>query len=261
MTTSQQPDTPPPLEGEGEELYVGYLPSAPPRVARFLRRLVPGLFLLALGLAVGLPLLQQPFDPGSFDLGQMAIYQGALRADPYPFLLTGSDSYPLVAPGKHGARRLVAPNAGETARIEAVRITAPLGTMLELESLPLAAAGEPAAAADPAAGRGEPLGRHRLRGQIVDSKCYLGVMKPGRGKPHRSCAARCIAGGIPPMLLVEEPDRPPRVLLLTGADGRALAGELVPYVGELLEIEGEVVRRAGWLFLAADPERYRRVNG
>ena len=28
--------------------------------------------------------------------------------------------------------------------------------------------------------------------------CFLGVMKPGRSKPHRACAVRCISGGIPP---------------------------------------------------------------
>jgi hypothetical protein len=27
-----------------------------------------------------------------------------------------------------------------------------------------------------------------LTGEIVDSKCYLGVMNPGQGKVHRDCA-------------------------------------------------------------------------
>ncbi len=43
----------------------------------------------------------------------------------------------------------------------------------------------------------EDLGRLTLTGELVDSKCFFGVMKPGFGKIHRSCAVRCIAGGIP----------------------------------------------------------------
>ena len=38
-----------------------------------------------------------------------------------------------------------------------------------------------------------------LRGEIVDSKCYLGVMNPGERAVHRDCALRCLAGDVPPM--------------------------------------------------------------
>lgn len=51
---------------------------------------------------------------------------------------------------------------------------------------------------------GESLGEFTLQGEIVDSKCYLGVMRPGNTKTHRACAVRCIAGGVPPVLLVRD---------------------------------------------------------
>jgi hypothetical protein len=51
------------------------------------------------------------------------------------------------------------------------------------------------------------LGTQTLIGEIVDSKCYLGVMNPGALIPHRACAIRCISGGIPPVLLVRQSDR------------------------------------------------------
>jgi len=41
------------------------------------------------------------------------------------------------------------------------------------------------------------LGNKKLRGEIIDPKCFFGVMKPGSGKTHKSCAARCLSGGIP----------------------------------------------------------------
>ena len=62
------------------------------------------------------------------------------------------------------------------------------------------------------------LGEHTLRGEIVDIKCYLGVMKPAHGKPHRSCAARCISGGIPPVLMVKDRDGDTNYLLLVSAE-------------------------------------------
>ena len=43
-----------------------------------------------------------------------------------------------------------------------------------------------------------------VKGEIVDPKCFFGVMKPGEGKPHKDCAIRCILGGIPPVLKVTD---------------------------------------------------------
>lgn len=41
------------------------------------------------------------------------------------------------------------------------------------------------------------LGEIKMQGELVDSKCFFGVMKPAFGKIHRSCAVRCISGGVP----------------------------------------------------------------
>ena len=46
------------------------------------------------------------------------------------------------------------------------------------------------------------FGETRLKGEIYDPKCAFGAMKPGFGKPHRSCAIRCISGGVPPILRI-----------------------------------------------------------
>ena len=37
------------------------------------------------------------------------------------------------------------------------------------------------------------LGSVALKGEVVDPKCFFGVMKPGDGKPHRACAIRANA--------------------------------------------------------------------
>jgi hypothetical protein len=42
-----------------------------------------------------------------------------------------------------------------------------------------------------------------LSGEIIDPKCCFDAINPGQGKPHLSYAARCISGGIMPVLKYE----------------------------------------------------------
>ncbi|MGF1527090.1 MAG: hypothetical protein ACFCBW_09895 [Candidatus Competibacterales bacterium] len=46
------------------------------------------------------------------------------------------------------------------------------------------------------------LGERTLQGEIVDTKCFFGAMKPGQGRVHKGCAIACLRGGIPPSLAV-----------------------------------------------------------
>jgi hypothetical protein len=104
------------------------------------------------------------------------------------------------------------------------------------------------------------LGKQTLVGEIVDSKCFLGVMNPGQLTPHRACAIRCISGGCPPVLLVRQTDGPAIYLLLVSADGKPVNKQVLDMVAEPLEITGEVERLGDLLVLKADPESYRRIR-
>ena len=99
-----------------------------------------------------------------------------------------------------------------------------------------------------------------LTGEIVDSKCFLGVMNPGQLTPHRACAIRCISGGCPPVLLVRQKDGPPAYFLLVSADGKPVNKQVLDMVAEPLQITGEVVRLGEMLVLKANPTTYRRVK-
>jgi hypothetical protein len=70
--------------------------------------------------------------------------------------------------------------------------------------------------------RGLALGRVRLVGELVDTKCYFGVMRPATGKVHRACAVRCLEGGVPPGLLLRLADGSSQVVLLAGQEGEPL---------------------------------------
>ena len=104
-----------------------------------------------------------------------------------------------------------------------------------------------------------PLGKQTLVGEIVDSKCFLGVMNPGQLTPHRACAIRCISGGVPPVLLVRQKDGPAIYLLLVSADGKTVNKQVLDVVAEPLEITGEVERQGELLILRADPVTYRKL--
>jgi hypothetical protein len=97
-----------------------------------------------------------------------------------------------------------------------------------------------------------------LYGEIVDSKCYLGAMKPGEGANHRSCAVRCVEGGIPPMLVTHDRRGNATCYLILTHDGKAANQQVIGFIGDYVDVAGRVEERGGWLYLALHPEEIRR---
>lgn len=249
-----------------EEFYVGYLPQAPPRTARALKNRVVALFLVLALAGAGLPLCHELRAAARFEYGSPVEMAGTLAAHPHPRLLvprpgrvagrSAVSSFPLVAPWKHGAGELVAAYDGQPVRLRATLAFRDGVVVAEVEPGSLRA--EAIAAARPP--EEMPLGRHTLVGEVVDSKCFFGVMNPGELKPHRACAVRCISGGIPPVLCVRDAAGRASYFWLLAADGTALGRELLEFVAEPVAIEGEVRRRGEDLVLLADTPSYRRLE-
>jgi hypothetical protein len=247
-----------------DDLYVGYLPSAPVAVARTIRRSVAVLFSAIALLALGLAVAQSRADARVFEFTESRDLVGRIEAGAIPQLVVprpgvgaGVSRYPLVAAGKHGAASIVAGLDGKLVGVRGKLIYRGEQTLLEIEpeSLQVLAEGGPT-------GGGEisDLGRFALRGEIVDSKCHFGVMNPGEGKPHRACAVRCISGGAPPVLRVTQADGRARYFYLTGEDGRAIGPELLDFVAEPVEISGHVERHDALYVLRAEPAAIRRLG-
>ena len=74
----------------------------------------------------------------------------------------------------------------------------------------------------------EKLGINSIKGEIVDSKCYFGAMRPGFGKTHRACAVRCISGGIPPVLAATNYEGDVNYFLIRGSNKEAINKEVLP---------------------------------
>jgi len=244
-----------------DDFYVGYLPRAPKALALLVTKIVAAA--IVLGLVVGLVLVfsQQPFPRATFEFGEYRDFAGLLEARPYPALLVprpgASDGQPhysrylLVASGKHGADAEVQAFLNRSVRLRGSLIYRDSQTMIEL--LPGSLALQTLAQGGLISETG--LGEVTVTGEIVDSKCYLGVMNPGHTKVHRDCAARCISGGVPPMLVTAD-----ATYLLTGRDGRKLNQEVLDLVGETIQVRGVAFQDGETLTLRADPETYRRVT-
>ncbi len=208
------------------DFYIGHLPRSPDRLARHVRCVVAGTVLVALALIVGVAARQTPAEPGSFEFGIERDFEGVLRGSPLPILRSVSASgavtnYLLVGEGKHGLPAFAQGHDGERVRFRGSLIQKEPSVMVEMNDAKSFTALGPATASD-APEKTEPLGRVVLTGELVDTKCYFGVMRPATGKVHRACAVRCLSGGVPPGLLVRDGHGGGVVVMLTGSGGGPL---------------------------------------
>ena len=248
-----------------DDFYVGYLDAAPGGPGRRGRAVAAAAIVLLPLAALGLAAAHAARPAAAFEFGVSREFEGVLRAHPFPALLVdrrgdddgraGYTTYLLVGRGKHGAGPLVAGLHGSRVRLSGSLVARDGAAMIETGPGPIVRL-EPAG---PVEG-GEDLGDFTLAGEIVDGKCYLGVMNPGEGKTHRDCAVRCISGGAPPMLVARDALGNVARLLLVGRDGRAINAELLDLVAEPVTVTGRVERLGDALVLRAEPSEIRRAS-
>jgi len=253
---------------QSDEFYIGWEAKAASGIGKTVRKIVAALFLLALFAPVVLAVSQRMIGASVFEWGTHKTFSGILQTTPYPHLLvprpgnanglTRFSTYYLVGPWKFGLNpQAIAMFAGKSVTLKGTLIYRGNQTMIEVLPGSIQATNIAATTGLPQA---MPLGKQTLVGEIVDSKCFLGVMNPGQLVPHRACAIRCISGGVPPVLLVRQKDGQAIYLLLVSADGNAVNKLVLDMVAEPLEITGEVERQGELLILRADPTTYKRVN-
>lgn len=252
-----------------DEFYIGWEKQAAAGIGRANRRLALALLVLAVMVAGGLAVSQRLIGVSVFEFGNSKKFSGIFEMTPYPHLLvlrpgvTDSQarcsSYFLVGEWKFGlAPGAVKPFDGKGVTLSGTLIYRGNQTMIQVDDHSMQSVATPMPALT--GQESIPLGRQTLTGEIVDSKCYLGVMNPGQLTTHRACAIRCISGGIPPVLLVRPQNGPAIYLLLVSADGQPVNAQVLDFVAEPVNITGEVERQGEFLILRADPATYRRVK-
>ena len=105
------------------------------------------------------------------------------------------------------------------------------------------------------------LGNMKVKGEIIDPKCYFGVMKPGEGKVHRDCAIRCILGGIPPVMLVTNAKGEKNYYLVVGPNGEKMNKAVQEYVAEPVEMEAHLIQYDDWIVMyVKDQKLINRIS-
>jgi len=251
------------------EFYIGWQAEAPPGFARTVRRFVICLCLLVPAVALLIVAFQSGFSGGTFEYGKTTTLEGTFSRSPVPFLTIedGKDASGkpvlqkilLVGPGKSGFDAKESNRAlqdGERIKATGFLIYHDGKTGFQVESVE----SQLFTNNDQSTASGQQLGVVTLRGEITDPKCLLGVMKPGQGKPHRDCAVRCIAGGIPPVLKVANAEGETEYYLLAGPNGEPANDRVLDYVGDGVQVCGNLALEGDWLVLYADFSTIQRIH-
>ena len=204
----------------------------------WLRGVVIALAMLVVATAAVLVLLQGSVaDDARFEFGTTGEYTGVLVGDPVPLLVTTEQTYFLVNPFKYEFDPEVQQRLdGRSVRLTATLIERGERAMLEVVEVTVVEVSSVAAELPERV----PLGASQIAGEIVDSKCYLGVMNPGHLKPHRACAINCLRGGIPPVLLSRDDSGATMQTVLVSGDDQLLRDWVLGFVAEPVEVRGQL---------------------
>ncbi len=247
-----------------EEFYIGYVPKISKNLAKVIKIFVVSAFVMAIGLVIFLWIGQKPFAKSVFEFGMVKDFEGTIQAKPIPFLLVERieknnglpifERIPLVAEGKHGVE--AGTLDGQRVKLKGMLIYRDDLRMIEVvdDSIETSSANS-----NPIVEQSEFLGEFTLKGEIVDSKCYLGVMNPGQSKPHRDCAVACLRGGIPPLFVVKDFRGNVSELWLLSKKNETVNSEILDFVAEPIEISGEVSRTGNQLFFKINPAQIKRL--
>jgi hypothetical protein len=243
-----------------DDFYIGYLDKAPKNSMRRVRIFVILLALIMPLSAWWMVSHQRGFSTGEFEFGNLSEFEGTLIYGPVPRLQTEDKTILLIGYGKFGAESSLGINLDSDAVLYPQPVKAKLrGTLIQRDgyalleltegekSLLLTAGDEvldlPTLQANEAV---------ELDGEIIDPKCYFGVMKPGEGKPHRSCAIRCISGGIPAVLHVRENEEDV-YYIIRGENNEQVNASLLDYVGRRISVKGLAGDLNEWKLLRINP--------
>lgn len=220
------------MTNSGDSIYVGYLP-VPKRYTALLRYVVPVL----IGAAVGLGLLLSftTRSPGqAVWMAKASSHTGILRESPYPYLETTEGPMLLVEPGKFGSVERFTGLEGSAIRVRGTLLERDGWRAIELFGHELI---EEEIAIETTSVEATEVSAF---GEILDSKCYLGAMKPGKGRSHRACAILCLRGGIPPLFVGQTATGERVAGVLAVENNNTLPESLLSLVGSQVEVRGSI---------------------
>lgn len=247
---------------KNDEFYVSYIAgSLGENTKRALKKFVFVAILFVVGAALVFALSQKQFKNSTFELSSDTKITGVFHERPYPMLrvqladntfknvlLLGFGKL-SVNPYLQKLRSDVTDLEGKKLSIEGNLIYFNGKTLIQITDEEKVTLVADTSFEIP---KNKEVSEMTLRGEVVDPKCYFGVMKPGKGKIHRSCAVLCISGGMPPVLATTDANNLSEYYLLTDVRGNSIHKDILPFVGKPSEIKGIVEKNEDWYTLKID---------
>jgi hypothetical protein len=261
-----------------DEFYIGWQDKAPKGFTKRTKLFVIVVLVVLPLIALGIVFSQNKFNNHVFEYGNLRTIEGDLYTNPVPFLLVDEGYFPdsitnsrailLIGFGKHGAEQTIAEmEKAQGGSIEGKRVQLS-GTLIYGDGKALFELTEGKKSLVKIKGEGAdiqliPIANAplKIRGQILDPKCYFGVMKHGEGKVHRSCAIRCISGGVPPVLRAETIHGVTFYFVLRGVNGEPINKDILDFVGTPVEVSARSQSAFHWgPILYVNPREIKRLN-
>lgn len=256
---------------EKKEFFVPYIEgSLGKNTQRAIKRFaLLALFVLVLG-AVTFSFFQKPFKNSTFELTSETKITGIYHESPYPMLrveVAKGDfkNVVLLGFGKFSANPYLKKVQEETPNLNGKKLTIEGNliyyngkTLMQITDEEKVSLVDNSVTPFPS---GQEITQMVFQGEIIDPKCYFGVMKPGKGKIHRSCAVRCISGGIPPVFATTDGNNVAKYFLLTDVNGNPINQEVLPFVGQPANIAGMVEKLGDdWFVIKTDINQIELLN-
>jgi hypothetical protein len=263
---------------KSDEFFIGWMPKTPTGFAKQVKKVLIVLLFAVIAAGILLAVSQKKFGTGNFEFGKLTEIKGIYFNKPVPFLkvINGKDIFgnlsyitvPLIGFGKSGADGTIndiekAKNISLNKKEVMLKGTllyndgkllmqvdandsflVNVGNMADASLLPVI----------------KEIGEQTINGEIVDPKCFFGVMKPGQGKPHKDCAIRCILGGIPPVLKVMDDSGKENYYLVVGPNGEKMNEIVKKFVAEPVSLTAKVVKYDDWIILYVQDKGISRYS-
>ncbi len=245
------------------DFFIGWAESPKPD-RRFFLRAGLGLMVGTAAIGTGVAALQRPVGPGSWAMGEVREWRGIATAEPYGMLRTlDLDGTPRTAllgcQGKCGVSAKIGALAGKPVVVKGSLIQRGAHTMIAvIDGLDWIREDVGGTIGDLAFPEIEPIMDVSLNGEILDTKCWFGAMRPSEGKVHKACASLCIRGGLPPAFYVKDP-KDQTVLMIMTSGGFGHNKDLLPFVADPISITGQVQRFGDLLLLDAPVSNITRL--
>ncbi|MEO0466041.1 MAG: hypothetical protein AAF216_05825 [Pseudomonadota bacterium] len=240
-----------------DDFFIGWSPDMPKGDRRAF--LATGAALVS-GAAIGAGVLasrQRPAGNGTWAMGDVREWTGVATAEPYAMLRTLDDdgrprTLQLACLDKCGVAARINSYQGQHVTVKGSLIErGPHGMIAVIDGMDwIAPAGE-TLSTSLVFPEIEILGEVDLSGEILDTKCWFGAMRPSEGKVHKSCASLCIRGGLPPGFYVKAPQDQSALMIMTDS-GLGHSDAILPYVADPVRVRG-TLQRWGDLYLLDAP--------